>query len=86
MRLVMHPYLDTIDFLKSTLNPAWLHADVYKRGYYVVVYPSDLAYAFIAGEINIELDTVITLEDLKVLVLIPTEEARDIYLTSLGAH
>ena len=26
------------------------------------------------------------LEDLKVLVLIPTEEARDIYLTSLGAH
>lgn len=84
MRVVMRPYLDTIEFLKTMLKPAWLQADNYKYGCYIVVYLSDLTYAFIPGRITIEIDPVITLDVLKEIIIIPTSEARELYLTSLG--
>ena len=84
MRVVMHPYLDTIEFLKAMLKPSWLRAGIYKRGSYIAVYLSDLTYAFIPGRITIEIDPVITLNVLKEIIIIPTAEARELYLTSLG--
>ena len=83
MRIVLRPYLETINFVKENLNAAWNGAGIHSNECRIAIYLDSLDYAFLHN-VSFPNNKLATLENLKEIMLIPSAEARVFYAKEIG--